>query len=782
VVLRIQDTHPDRQHDDDEAVVVRNPFLPETPKSTTKNNATNNNNNNTTTTTTINTNIYSSLNAGFDDEKVITPRALLNNQPINSSSITSSSDIFIPKQDGTLLSASQPTIQRRPSILKSSEVYTQKDSSDLSPLPPKEPVKKQLQLPADPNQDDNDAAPSLSRRVSISNRGKNGRMPLPSSASDNSSSGGSGGGGGGGGINYRDRSEVDRSMPKLYAGRSSTVSFGLSKYPHAREISETIGTKSKEIALIFVIAIINFLIIALGRGMMDGLQMSIAPAAVHYAGGVALELMLLISNGLTVYAMDASASIYLATLLTRRKGYSLAICGFMAASPMLRLSFTNQLSLNSPCRKNLQRVAWSWIVIELVKLMSPIGATGVISTHVRDVSTPIDCILFDSTTLVDRQYPTVESTNGVAEFVFGDALGCMRSERTECLRNQTASTFVFGPQIQGSIGPGNTIIGPGYTASISVECRCTNLTDPIMSSKVLPKDKTDLLQHLNRTDIPFLYLSHSFNITEGKSVDMDIFIGNSNICGGFNATHLPMCKSKIQYAEDVIVSSMFDTDGTTASIALVKSEIMQEIPDQTITYNALGQAFKTIFQPGTQYPLVSTVPGMINSLLYWTSRELASISPTLLEAGMETTLSMILRSGIQRVFDSRGSSCNQYTDVPGMAMVSLTPWSLIAVFLTGSIQLVVSIMALMLASTWYFCKSPISPAIRIIRDPTYFTTMLTDSPFNIYLQGANNAQNHVIWQALDTVVRVGESLEPLDEFVGQIKLERYVNYTRMLRC
>jgi hypothetical protein len=203
------------------------------------------------------------------------------------------------------------------------------------------------------------------------------------------------------------------TQPKTH-NRSSTVSFGLSKYPNARELSETVGSKTKEVVIIIVVAIFNLLIIILGRAMMDGIQMQLPPSAVQYAGGVVLELVLLISNVLTIYVMDIGATIFIANLLTSKKGYSLAVCGYIQSPPLMRLSFTNQLSLNSPCRKYLQRVAAWWIVVEFMKVLSPIGATGVISVPVRSTSDPIDCILFDSTVYIDRGYPTVESSNGVA--------------------------------------------------------------------------------------------------------------------------------------------------------------------------------------------------------------------------------------------------------------------------------------------------------------------------------------------------------------------------------
>ncbi|KAJ3410406.1 hypothetical protein HDV05_003817 [Chytridiales sp. JEL 0842] len=571
-----------------------------------------------------------------------------------------------------------------------------------------------------------------------------------------------------------DPNESRLSANKSAAGKSSNMSIGTSRYPNAREISETVGSKSKEISQIFAVVVINSVIIIIANEMRQGLRLQLSPMIVQFAGGVVIQLALLISNLLTIQAMDIAASIYLGSLLMRKEGYSMAVCGFMQAKSYSRLSFTNQLSLNSTCRKHLQRAALLWLVVQCGMILSPIGSIGVISERVRAVGAPIDCIVFDSTVTTDRGYPTMQTTAGVAEFIFGDALGCMRSQREECLLVKSGSTFVFGPQIQGAIGSGNTIIGPGYQAIVSTSCNCGNLTDPTsnLNGEINNFDRNSILGTLNSTQLPFIYMSSVVNNSETQGYAQSIILGNTQLCGGYINSYIPICKTTITNATDVMVSSTFLTDGTTASIALVNSQTMSTLEKQTLTMRSLGRAMNNIFTPGTVLLLPSTVPGMLNALLYWTSRELAAISPTLLEPGIETFAAMILRAGIQRTFAVEGTLCPQNTFLDGAANIYLQPLSIIAIYTAMSIQLFMTLFALVLACTWYFVPSPITPGIRILRDPAYFTSLLGDSPFNAALQGTNNAQNHVIWQALDTVVRIGETLEPLDEYVGQIKLER----------
>ena len=142
-----------------------------------------------------------------------------------------------------------------------------------------------------------------------------------------------------------------------------------------------------------------------------------------------IEIVLIISSLATIYVMDMGIGIIMANYLCSKDGYSLAVCGYMQTSPPLRLGFTDQLSLNSTCRKILQRAAYIFILLEALTVISPIGATGVVGKPVRVVQNPVNCISFISTSpLRDRKWPTISSTNGVAELIFGNALGCMRSE------------------------------------------------------------------------------------------------------------------------------------------------------------------------------------------------------------------------------------------------------------------------------------------------------------------------------------------------------------------
>ncbi|KAJ3217620.1 hypothetical protein HDU67_007562 [Dinochytrium kinnereticum] len=561
--------------------------------------------------------------------------------------------------------------------------------------------------------------------------------------------------------------------PKRMAARpgmTSSISIGMSRWPHARELSETFGLKMRYVSSILAVACLNGVLIIFALLLAKGATIKLSPTMVHYAGGVILELVLLLTNSMTVFAVDLGVSIFLAIMLTSR-GYSMAACGFMQTAPFMRLSFTNELSLNSPCRKTLERVAFTWILLESLKLVSPLGATGLDAKQVRVVSSTSNCIVFDGTSLRDRNFPTFWSAAGVAEFIYGTALGCMRSE-FPC--TDEGSEFVFGPQLSGVIGDGDTIVGSGYHMWITSHCTCHNVTSPdvVRSGVLTATDVAAIMPVLNQSNHFVMLSSNVTSSPASNTVSFSIIPGNIRTCGGLRAEVMPVCYTEIKNLSDVTVVSTFLTDGTTASIALVDSQVREFLGTQLTHTSVMGTVMSSIMTPGKPYVLTGAVPGMINAILYWTSSDLIGVDPTLQDAGIETMVSILLRAGIQRNFKTRGSSCPKQQAVSDTSFVILRDWSVQSILVTAAIQTGMSVIALLLSLLWLFRSSPILPALQAIRNPSFFMTLLGDSPFGINLQGTGNAPRHVIWQNLDLVVKIGENVETLDENVGRIKMER----------
>ena len=332
----------------------------------------------------------------------------------------------------------------------------------------------------------------------------------------------------------------------------------------------------------------------------------------------------------------------------------------------------------------------------------------------------------------------------------------------------------------GIVGAGDTIIGPGYSGYIDTSCKCMNISSPSMISNgiLTLQDQQEAIKHINEIS-PYLLVANTSGAVANSDVSNGIIthmiIGNVRLCGGYSFEYAPVCTTNMSSFTNADVASTFQTDGTTASISLVNSEVYDVYSVQTASNAEFRDAWNNMLSPGVAHTLETTVPAMLPALLWWASPDLLALDPALIAGGIETLNSIILRAAVQRSFDTLGTSCPRYANQAGLAIISLEIWGQVILYVNGGVQLFFSLLALSLSCTWFFATSPIAPAIRLIHDPTYFMTLLADSPFTIFLNGTNNAPKHVIWQALDTVGRLGETLDTLNEQIGHIKIDRYSN-------
>ncbi|KAI8854156.1 hypothetical protein BC829DRAFT_218902 [Chytridium lagenaria] len=428
------------------------------------------------------------------------------------------------------------------------------------------------------------------------------------------------------------RREREQSIGSL----RSMGTLGKGKFPHSRELSETTGTKIKQLLIIILSTGMNGFLIWLAFAMKEGANVSFSRGLVQSIGPVLIQVILIVMNMVTIHAVDLAAMIFIAEKLTS-KGYSMAACGFMHKTPLSRFSFSNQLSLNSPCRTFLSRMSLIWIILEGMMILSPFGASGITVKTVREIANMVPCILMDSSQVRDRLYPTVETSLGVAEFIFGNALGCMKSQNP-C--TDAGSQFAFGPQLVGAIKDGDTIVGPGYTAFLNTHCECYNISDTavVEAGLLTREDQKTLLSGAAERDYPFAMVGRIMNETAGGELKMTTTYGKFSNCGGFFAEFMSVCTTTISQFRNSQVMAAFLTDGTTASIALVNSEPVSIDEVQTANISSVSKAIKAMSMQGQLYDIPSTTPGMMSTLMYWTSSNLISIDPSLFDTGLRLTL------------------------------------------------------------------------------------------------------------------------------------------------
>ncbi|KAI8839608.1 hypothetical protein BC829DRAFT_492793 [Chytridium lagenaria] len=523
--------------------------------------------------------------------------------------------------------------------------------------------------------------------------------------------------------------DKEQSIGSLHS--RSTGTLGRNKFPHSRELT----------------TFMNSLLIWLAFAMKKGANVSLSKSLVQSIGPISLQVILIVMNMVTIHVADMAATIFLADKLTS-KGYSMASCGFMHKKPLSRFAFSNQLSLNSPCRMLLSRMSLIWIILEGMMILSPFGASGVSVESVREIANMVPCILLDSSQVRDRLYPSIETSLGVAEFIFGDALGCMRSQS---LCTDQGSQFAFGPQLVGAIKDGDTIVGPGYTAFINTHCDCYNVSDAavVEAGLLTPEDQRTLLNGIIERDFPFAMVGRVMNQTTRGELNLTTIYGKLSTCGGYSSEFMSVCTTTISQFQNSQIMATFLTDGTTASIALVHSDLISIDKVQTANISSIAQAIKAVSTQGQLYNIPSTTPGMMSTLMYWSSSNLISIDPALFNTGVETHIAILLRAAFQRTFRQRGSSCPRKINAPNSSFVFFQTWASYSVLICGITQLLFTVTALGYSLTWLTMKRPITPAMR----------------------GTANAQEHVLWQNLDVVVKIGESVDTIGEVVGKIRMD-----------
>jgi hypothetical protein len=170
--------------------------------------------------------------------------------------------------------------------------------------------------------------------------------------------------------------------------------------------------------------------------------------------------------------------------------------------------------------------------------------------------------------------------------------------------------------------------------------------------------------------------------------------------------------------------------------------------------------------------LRQTVPGIINPLLWWCTPNLLSIDPNMLEAGLETYFTILLRAGIQRTYHVDGASCTSNVKIIGRCKIQMLNWNAsLALFVTG-FQLLVCLLSILGFVPWFLSENPIGPGVRLLKENIYFVNVVNKSALFRIFSELCNAPSPTLWQSLDIVVRIGESFSTKNEEVGNIILDK----------
>ncbi|KAJ3200154.1 hypothetical protein HDU82_009139 [Entophlyctis luteolus] len=546
----------------------------------------------------------------------------------------------------------------------------------------------------------------------------------------------------------------------------------------AREIVETWNIIVVKMQWSLISLVVNTLLLAFIFLVHQNIVVSVQQSVVTNYGGVMVEVVLLGSNIVTGFSLDEAASCVFGYLLASPRGFSAAVCGFMQASPVEKWLFSQNLALTSPSRKILARVSVLWILLESLKIVTPFSAIALQSAPWSSYSDVSDCVYFVQGTqrdgtpaLVDRQWPNLDVAAGVAEYAYGTSLGIMRSETA----GVNATTAMYPPQLISALSSGDTIMGLGFSADIRTQCKCATAVSTLAfeAAGVSPTHSQEVLD-------AFLGLNGTMGLTfgvvaAGESVVVSNVLGGYSLCGTMlTKRYLPaVCSTRMDNHQQMMLEISFMTDGTTASIAPNTVSALYAVGKANASFWLYSAVSALTRGPVSSYNTPATVPGGLSPLLWWTSPNLIAVDRGLLEAGLETMYAILFKAAIQRTYTPQATSCPRRSTMDTTQSVLVMQgagYNLTVMFLV--IQLAISILSASAFLLWFASPHPIGPAVRATRESVYLLALLYSSRVGNGLPDMCNAETFTIWQKLDVEVRIGESVETVEEETGRICMEK----------
>ncbi|KAJ3243463.1 hypothetical protein HDU78_000413 [Chytriomyces hyalinus] len=542
---------------------------------------------------------------------------------------------------------------------------------------------------------------------------------------------------------------------------------------HVREISETWTTIVFKMRWCLMAIVINISLIVMAEVVHRKVLVNMDSHTFEMYCGVAVEVIFLLCNEITNWGLDEAAACVFGYLLSSRDGFSPVVCGYLQTGPMAKLGFAQHLSLTSPSRKILTRISFIWILVELLKILTPFVAISIRAESHADYNDFGNCIYFiqdNSLKPYDRGWPTMFTEGGVSEYVFGSSLGIMRSE----VAGENLTTAIFPPTLISPLNDGDTIIGMGFSAEIQSKCRCATG----VSASAFTRAGIDASQAEQVVD-KFKELGSDPGLTFGVTHTNDsVIVSNAfsgyNLCGGYRKVLPLICSTTISNHQSLMVEIEFMTDGTTASIAPnIVNPLYTISSADTETWLSFGMT-QLVDGPVSNLLTPPTVPGSLAPILWWTSPNLIGIDRAIVEAGVETMYAILFKAAIQRTYTAMGTSCpRKNSQKSHSSEVIMFTSGYYVTLLILSIQLLISLLSMTAFAFWFMSTTPIGPAVRATQESVYLMTLVSASPsFGGGLYELCNAETYAIWQKLDTRCRIGESVRTLNEEMGKIVVER----------
>ncbi|KAI8916123.1 hypothetical protein EDD86DRAFT_244071 [Gorgonomyces haynaldii] len=547
--------------------------------------------------------------------------------------------------------------------------------------------------------------------------------------------------------------EIQESVVKSRQNSKKSVSQALSSVEFkGSEIIENAWTKALFYKWIVLSAIANVLLaVVLSKMATTGLVVNFWGSLFRQTTGVLIQIWMNLSHVLTLYSINEATAVFMGYLVSRKRGFSLAVCGYCHSNFLEKIFFSSKLSYRSESRPILQKHSYFLIIHTILIFLSVFSSANVISQTLRVDFGILSCNIFTQVDApFDRKYPTMETAMGVGEFVFGSSLGVMRSEN-----NVDYTLFIQPPQLTDTATNSQQLVGPGFTTDILTTCQCSasmNNTDLIASG--IPSGVVSrMTDAINALQGEFGFANHFYQNTTAVTA-----------CGGRNQSVSPatVCKTVFTNHRNAEILVGIMTDGTPASIAVKFVEVRKSGDPADLSW--VYVSFINLFGSDvSSYTLPQLYPNAVNPLLWWASNSLQSIS--------ETMFSILLRGAIQRSYSIAPYNCLQ--NVPDENSVILEMGMLGSAI---GIIFVVGQLFCLLVCVLFSC-------IRFALDKTFFYQMVSSSFTGDILRSMPpSGPSGEVWRKMDVRIRIGERIETIeDPEIGIIGMDKPRMITTFIR-
>ncbi|KAJ2999348.1 hypothetical protein HDV02_003129 [Globomyces sp. JEL0801] len=508
-------------------------------------------------------------------------------------------------------------------------------------------------------------------------------------------------------------------QPKLHKKRIASSSLQSHDLVHqGKEIEDGLFFKLSNMKFIILSIISNLILLYLTVRISDTSDPFVVPFGRRLFGqGVMLLFWLFAGYIWTIKALDEGVTILVGYLMTRKRGYSIAVFGYCHSNIFEKVSFLSKISGRNKMRKIFSRITYIYTFQLMAGLLVPFIPPFIeYNTHHLDYENGVQCLAYhDRSAIFDRGSPTLNTQFGIGEVIFGKSIGKLRSEE---LVDKTL--FMMPPQMLDFTKEVHTITGPGLSAQVYSKCNCqTRKTVEDFTLLGWDAQRSPELIQMSEADGGTNMLNY---IKESNNtIILSTIISGTHSCGGNSILHpIPItCETVIDKFNTVVVgisqipdsgiSAQF-TPGYTENCIVKRSANITTLKESLSLFLGGDYSFNN---------LPSSYPSALNPLLWWTTLNTQSTIPTFVDAGIETTVSIILRAAIQRSFPVKGISCKAefYSELE---------------------------LSVIFTST--------------ARNQMCFTVMLTS---NQKFAGvfATNMDFHDLWVTYDKIGRIGESKE-----------------------